>query len=293
MTQPPAPRLNHRVFGINHYICPAHVGLVDFLDTAAAHGFAGIGLTERALEEMPLAQLRRELAARDLGVTSVNSAGYFLNDDAEAARRQAERNRWLIECSAELQAAALNVIVGGLGQARGTLTLEQARLRASEALAALHRDVVKADLKIIVEPMHPLGLWIRGCYNSLRQVEDAIRGMSNALINLDLYHSWWDPDLLSFIERDDSPLGMIQLCDVGNFGNDGMARRIPPGEGVIDLAPLLDACLRRVRRPILEVELFAIQLPDRALGELLGTTVDYLNALSGVPTFSRQEVTPR
>jgi sugar phosphate isomerase/epimerase len=279
MTYPPAARLTHRIFGINHYICPAHIGLVDFLDAAAAHGFAGVGLTERALEEMPPAQLRRELAARDLGVTSVNSAGYFLNDDAAAARRQAERNRWLIECSVELQAAGMNVIVGGLGQARGTLTLEQARLRANEALAALHADVAQAGLKMMVEPMHPLALWIRGCHNSLRQAEDAIRGMSNASINLDLYHSWWDPDLISFIERDDSPLGMLQLCDAGNFGDDGMARRIPAGEGVIDLAPLLAACLRRTRRPILEVELFAIQLPGRALGELLGATVAYLNAL--------------
>ncbi len=278
MTQTSVPRLDRDFFGVGHYICPAQVSLIEFLDAAAARGFSGIGLTERALEEMPAASIRNELKARNLRVTSVNSAGYFLKSGSDAERQNA-RNQWILECAAELGDAPVNVIVGGVGQGLG-LNLDAARARALEALHALHAKAAALGLHMIVEPVHPNGIWQKGCFNSLRQVEQAIAGLSNATINLDIFHSWWDADLGSVIADDSRPLGMFQMCDVGAFTQDGVGQRLPLGEGIVDVPSLLGTCLRRKRRPLFEVELFAIQLPDRALTDLLDQSVQYLNALN-------------
>ncbi len=273
----PPPRLTCDSIGIGHYICPPHVALIDFLDAATARGFCGVGLTERAMEEMPAATLRNELKARSLRVTSVNSAGYFLRAGSEA-ERQAARNQWILDYAAELGEAPVNVIVGGVGQGLG-LTLEAARARALEALAALHARAVALGLALIVEPVHPNGIWQKGCLNSLRQVEQAIAGLADATINLDIFHSWWDPELGAILADDNRPLGMFQMCDVGAFTDEGVAQRVPLGEGIVDIPSLLRTCLRRPRRPLLEVELFAAQLPDRALTDLLDQSVRYLNTL--------------
>lgn len=273
----PPPRLACDFVGIGHYICPPQVTLIDFLDAATARGFYGIGLTERAMQEMPAAALRSELKARSLRVTSVNSAGYFLRAGSEA-EQQAARNQWILDYAAELGEAPVNVIVGGIGQGLG-LPLEAARARALEALAALHARAIALGLALIVEPMHPNSLWQRGCLNSLRQVEQAIAGLADTTINLDIFHSWWDPELGAMLADDSRPVGVFQMCDVGAFSDEGVARRVPLGEGVVDIPGLLRTCLRRQRRPLLEVELFAAQLPDRTLTDLLDQSVRYLNAL--------------
>lgn len=271
------PRLERGLFGISHYICPPQVSLIAFLDDAAARGFSGVGLAERALEEMPAPALRMELKARRLRITSVNSAGYFLRAGSDADQ-QAARNQWILDYAAELGDAPVNVIVGGLGQGLD-LDLDAARARAGEALAALHERAVRLGLPMIVEPMHPNSLWQRGCFNTLRQVEQAIAGFSNATINVDIFHSWWDPDLRPLMADDNRPLGVFQMCDAGAFTQDGVARRVPLGEGVVDIRGLLALCLRRKERPLLEVELFATQLPGRAMSDLLDQTVHYLNAI--------------
>ncbi|MES2534649.1 MAG: sugar phosphate isomerase/epimerase family protein [Pseudomonadota bacterium] len=271
--------LRHRLFHLNHYICPADVSLIEFLDLAVGYGFRGVGLTVRALQEISPRMLKKELAARNLGISSVNSAGYFLNDIPELARKQAEQNVWLIECVAELEDGALNVIPGGLGQARGKLTLEQARLRANEDLAALHVQAQRAGVALMVEPVHPLSIWTKSCVNTLQETVAGIRGLSGAGVTLDLFHSWWDPDLMSFIERSESAFGVLQICDVGNFLDDGLPRRIPLGEGVLDVPALLMASLRRSRPPKIEVELFAHLLPPNPLTVWLDKSVTYLNKL--------------
>ncbi|MGD9946218.1 MAG: sugar phosphate isomerase/epimerase family protein [Burkholderiaceae bacterium] len=254
---------------LNHYICPPGLGLLDFLDLAVAHGFVGVGLTERALQELDTVRLAEALRERGLSISSVNSAGYFLYGDAERARQQAERNRWLIDCCALLGGAPLNVIVGGLGHTDGTLRLAAARQRAHEQWLGFAGQAAAAGVPLLFEPIHPLGMWLKGCVHSLQESEEFVRGVPGAAITLDCFHSWWDAALPDFLARDDSPLALVQICDVAAMGEDSIPQRVPPGEGVLDLGPLLRDCLRRRLPPCLELELFAAQLKGRDLGDVL------------------------
>ncbi|MGE0315233.1 MAG: sugar phosphate isomerase/epimerase family protein [Lautropia sp.] len=268
-----------RIYSISHYLCPPDLALLPFLDAVVASGFVGVGLTERALEEVAPRVLRRELAARGLSVSSVNSAGYFLHADPAAAGRQAQRNAWLVQCAAELDGAPLNVIVGGLGHAGGSLTLAQARRKAGACLGQLGSQAHAVGVPLLFEPIHPIGMWAKGCVHSLRQSLDMIAAMPATRVNLDLFHSWWDEDVEDFLSRDDRPLGLLQICDVAPLGQDDAPRRVPLGEGVLDIEGLLRAALSRTQRPAIEVELFAFQMPARRFDDVLASTVSQLDAL--------------
>ena len=262
-------------YSISHYLCPPGLGLVDFLDRIAVRGFGGTGLTLRALEELPTPALRRELAARGLGVTSVNSAGYFLNDDPALAAAQERRNLWLLEKTRDLDAHALNVIVGGPGQ--GRMALAEARSRAIDALYRLAVRAETLGVRLIVEPVHPAAIWLKGCLNTIRQVEDAIQGLRNAAINVDLFHSWWDPDLERAIGAPRVPVGLVQICDLYAPDDGGPPRRAPFGEGNVDLGGFMELARKCAADIPVEVELFADQMPGRALDPILDSAVAFLS----------------
>ena len=116
-------------FAVNHYLCPRSLAVPGFLAHLGGHGFSGVGLTQAALLELPAAPLRQELREHGLRISSVNTAGFFLQD-GDAGRDQAARNTALLRSAAEV-GAALNVIAGG----SATLSLPEARARAAEQLA--------------------------------------------------------------------------------------------------------------------------------------------------------------
>jgi sugar phosphate isomerase/epimerase len=268
-----------RFYSLNHYICPANVSLPSFLDTAVTYGFVGVGLTERALAEAPPERLREELAARGLTVTSVNSAGHFLHADPDAARRQRSQNDFLVAAAHELGDVPLNVYSGGLGQALGRMSLPEARQHASEGLQELHAAMSRVGVPMLFEPMHPMAIWQRSVFNSIADTEALIEGMSASSVNLDLFHSWWDADIDRFIAQPGDSLGLVQICDVDMSASDAIPRRVPLGEGVVEIPRLVRAVRSRPNPPLIEVELFAFQLEHRDFAQVLDSTVSYLERL--------------
>lgn len=254
---------------INAYLRPADMALPAFLDRVAAHGFCGVGLTQRALDDMTLPALRRELRARELAVSSLNSAGYFVADDM---RPHAARNLALLDTAAALGAHALNVIVG----ATPALPLREARARAAEGLSWLAGEAAARGVTLVLEPLHPNTAQLRSCLNTLAQCAALAPGMP---VNLDYFHLWWDPDLDGLTDGAGPPLGLVQVCDVGGgLPDGGLPRRLPLDEGLLQ-AGWRDLVARvRARWPAvsIELELFADQLPGRDIDPILADTARLL-----------------
>jgi len=106
---------------INAYICPQDMPVEALFPMAVAAGASAVGLTARAVDDISLDRLRSLLDEHGLAVSSLNSAGYFLYDDAAAIGQQRARNQRLIELAAQLQAHTLVVITGGLAHGTGSL----------------------------------------------------------------------------------------------------------------------------------------------------------------------------
>ncbi|WP_414475492.1 sugar phosphate isomerase/epimerase family protein [Microvirga sp. M2] len=261
-------------FSVNHYVSPGGMSLQEFLDKARNSGFEAVGLTESALRAQPPPALLAMLKARGLRVSSINTAGFFLQE-GDAAREQERRNAWLLEQAAGCAGSALNIIVGG----STALDLPDAREAAASGLAAFAREARRAGVQLVVEPLHFLNVRTKSCFNTIGQMEILFDRVPDLMLNADLYHLWWDPDLERLLSGDSVPIGLFQICDVAIPDGESVPRRVPLGEGFVPWVSHVRAVRRAFPTVPIELELFADQLPGRRLDDLLSDSSTLLSTL--------------
>lgn len=260
-------------FSVNHYLCPHPMDLVTFLDRLRSEGFTGVGLTEAALRSLPLSVIKQELSARGLALTSLNTAGFFLQE-GDAARAQELRNATLLQQAAECQ-GALNVIVGG----SSSLPLTDARELAADRLALFAREARDMGVQLIVEPLHPMNVRTKSCFNTIRQMEVLFDRIPDLTLNADLFHLWWDPDLERLLSGASIPIGLFQICDIAIPEGELIPRRVPLGEGFVPWSDYINIARKAFPLAPIELELFADQLPGRNLEALLSESASMLTTL--------------
>ena len=257
-------------FSMGHYLCPDDVDLNVFLDKLCAAGFTSVALTQNALQDRTLADVVRSVRDHGLGVSSVNSAGFFLYE-GDAARQQDTVNAQLLEVTAAFPEARLNVIVGG----SDTLPLREARQRATERLVGFAEQARAAHVQLVVEPLSYMNVRGKSCFNSIRQMEYLVQDIPDLQLTADLMHLWYDPDLEKLLSGGSVPVGLFQICDV-LVGANGIPARVPLNEGFLPWETYLQIVAQAFPAVPLEAELFISQLPGRDYEALL---VDSARAL--------------
>ncbi len=251
----------HLPISISHYLCPADWPLPRFLNAVAERGFSGVALTERALTEMPVECIRRELRERKLSISSLNSAGFF-TWQGEKRNWQERRNRDLLDWSVALDRAPLNLIVGGTGEQ----PLAHARSMVLEAIGPFVQEADRLGVPLMLEPLHPLRVRDKSCINTLADYERLQSSYPSLRLTLDLFHAWWDPDVeRAFVDHGDR-IGVLQICDIID---DGVPRRVPLDEGFLDWRSFVQQARKSFPQVSVELELFADQLPGRDVEEIL------------------------
>jgi sugar phosphate isomerase/epimerase len=256
---------------VSHYLCPQDLPLTAFLDVAREQGFGGVALTCRSLEEMPAKAIRAELEARDLVVSSVNSAGYFLDAAGEPSAAQQRDNERLLRMTEALGSGALNVIVGSSTR----LPLALARPRALEGLRAFARQAAEIGVPLVLEPLNPLHATGRSCLNTISQALAWLDGLPGTMLTVDFFHSWWDPALPDVLTKP-APVGLFQLCDVAIDSHSGLYTRVPLGEGQMEGLAWLPAVREHRPTVLVELELFAQQMPERSALDVLAACAQRL-----------------
>ena len=232
----------------NQYVCPDGYGVERFLEEAATAGFRQVALTRAALAEMTPARLRQAVERRDLSVTTLNSAGYFTWENPEQRKAQDTENRTLVAAAAELRAKALCVITGGAAEQPD---LSTARHRIAEGLAELDALAAREGVHLGLEPIHPKDVATKGCMNTIAQARAMVAPLACTGLIIDLFHSWWDPDLGSIAS--DAGVHVLQVCNVTRD-----IRRSPAlDRGMLDVRRAIeDFCGVGFNGPI-EFEIFA------------------------------------
>ena len=252
---------------VNFYICPPDLGLAQFCALAERAGAQAVGLTLRALDEMPIAAIRTLLKRHGLAVSSLNSAGYFLYGDAELARGQAKRNAQLITSAAELEAQTLVVIAGGI--AHGTSALREARAQVTEGIGELARAAAPHGVNLGLEMIHPLGVLQKGCINTIASALALAREHNNLGLTLDFFHSWWDPDLYLLIETAVDKIRLVQFCNIAAPDDPAQFVREEAGQGLIEVASLLADIRAAGFGGYFEFEMFPEHLRGRAAAAMI------------------------
>jgi sugar phosphate isomerase/epimerase len=134
-------------------------------------------------------------------------------------------------------------------------------------------------MPLAIEPLHPMYAADRACVNSLRHALDICDrldpGRSGMLgIALDVYHVWWDHELLEQIERIGCErLLAFHVCDWLVPTTDLLNDRGMMGDGVIEIPLLRAAVEAQAFGGYVEVEIFSDKWWSRSMDEVLATCI--------------------
>jgi sugar phosphate isomerase/epimerase len=189
-----------------------------------------------------------------LSVSSLCRGGWFSAPTAEERRARVQDNRVAIEEAATLGAPVL-VIVSGPANGQ---TLEDARATVLDGLLEVLPDAEKAGVVLGIEPLHPMYAAERSVVVTLRQANDIVDRLSSdaAGVVVDAFHVWWDPELMTQIERARGKIVGFHVSDWPVPLPGILMGRAMMGDGVIELRAMRQAVDAAGYGGPIEVEIF-------------------------------------
>ena len=138
----------------------------------------------------------------------------------------------------------------------------------------------QASMPLAIEPLHPAYAADRACVNTTKQALDICdrldpqrTGMLG--VALDVYHIWWDPEVLAQIARAGRDrLLAFHVCDWLVPTRDILNDRGMMGDGVIDIKGLRAAVEAAGFAGYCEIEIFSNDWWQRPMDEVLRTCIE-------------------
>lgn len=240
--------------------------VAEAVQACARHGLPAIGLWREPVADAGLARSAALVRSTGLRVSSLCRGGFFT-----AADGWREENRRAIDEAAQLGAATLVLVVGGLPA--GSRDLAGARARVGDGLAELAPYAADAGVVLSVEPLHPMYCADRAVLSTLAQAVDLGEAHDVGVV-VDTFHVWWDPDVLTHIARAGARIASFQLADfLTPLPADVLLGRAHMGDGHINFPPLVEAVEAAGYAGDIEVEIFNAAVwaadPDEVIGEVV------------------------
>jgi sugar phosphate isomerase/epimerase len=189
-----------------------------------------------------------------LRVSSLCRGGWFSAPTAKEQRERIADNRVAIEEAAMLGAPVL-VIVSGPANGQ---TLQDARATVLDGLMEVLPDAEKAGVILGVEPLHPMYAAERSVVVTLKQANDIVEKIGSPAtgIVIDAFHVWWDPEVMTQIERARGKIVGFHVSDWPVPLPGILMGRAMMGHGVIELRRLRQAVDATGYDGPIEVEIF-------------------------------------
>ena len=163
-----------------------------------------------------------------------------------------------IDVAAELRAETLTIVVGGL--LPGSRSIEDSLKAVSDIVGRAADYAEAAEVKLALEPLHPVYAGNRSCLVTVRDAVDMCNRIGHAYVGIaiDVYHVWWDLSLKEQLAR--IPSGRIfgfHLCDWLADTKDVLLDRGMMGDGVADVKELRRLVEGAGYSGLCEVEIFS------------------------------------
>lgn len=275
---------DHRWLSLNTATVRKQGDLVQIIDACAKHGIRAIDPWRDQVASVGLGRAVRAVRDAGLDLSGYCRGGMFTSD---AARRGEVRddNRRCVDEAKALGAPCIVLVVGGLPQysrpgSEASKDLVAARGQVEEALADMLDYAKQAKLPLAIEPLHPAYAADRACVNTTKQALDICDrldpGRSGMLgVALDVYHIWWDPELMEQIARAGKDrLLAFHVCDWLVPTRDILNDRGMMGDGVIDIKSARAAVEAQGYAGYCEIEIFSNDWWGRPMDEVLQTCIE-------------------
>jgi len=234
------------------------------IETVARFGFGGICPWRRDLEGQNVGAISRRIRQAGLKVSGFCRSTYIPAATRDEFLANVEDNRQAINQAAALGAACFVLVVGSLPA--GSRNLAGARDQVAEGVALMLEHARDVDMRLALEPLHPMYANDRSCLNTLAQaldmadaVESAPEGAPMLGVAVDVYHVWWDPDLWANIKRAGEARRILafHVCDWLVPTRDLLTDRGMMGDGVVDIPLIRSAVEAAGYADQVEVEIFS------------------------------------
>ncbi|MEV0199229.1 sugar phosphate isomerase/epimerase [Nonomuraea sp. NPDC050691] len=263
--------------------------VAEAVDGCVRHGLEAIGLWRQEVAAQGLAESAKLVREAGLRVSSLCRGGFLTagglpgEEGRRAFAEALDDNRRAVDEAAELGAACLVMVVGGLpGVVPGepmtgpvSRDVAGARERVAEGLAELAPYAGERGVKLALEPLHPVYCADRAVLSTLEQAVDLCLPypVEQVGVVVDTFHVWWDPRLFEHIARAGERIASYQVCDfLHPLPADVLLGRGMMGDGVIDFAPITRAVLEAGYTGDVEVEIFNADVwaadPDEVLATM-------------------------
>ena len=254
------------------------------LQACVERGIRAVSPWRDQVQAAGLSSIAKMVREHGLQLSGYCRGGMFPAADAAGLAAARDDNRRAVDEAAQLGAACLVLVVGGLpGALQGRAAhkdIALARNQVRDGIGELLEYARTAQMPLAIEPLHPMYAADRACINTMEQALDVCdeldSGKTGALgVAVDVYHVWWDPKLQQQIARAGKErLLAFHVCDWMTPTNDLLNDRGMMGDGVIDIPRIRGWVEAHGFAGYSEVEIFSTgnwwQLPH---GEVLDTCI--------------------
>lgn len=205
------------------------------VDAYSSVGVKGISVWRHVIEPIGSKEAGKIIRDHGMSVPAVVRGGFFTSLHAAARSVALDMNRACIDEAREIDAEMVVLVVG----ATPGLPLEDARKQVAEGIAALVPHAKSANVKLAIEPLHPMYAADKSCINRMTDARRVCRIVGDPIVGIavDVYHVWWDPDLEREIKLagESGLIFAFHICDWLANTKDLLTDRGLMGEGVVDI----------------------------------------------------------
>jgi len=218
-----------------HTITTKPWALPEAVEKYAAAGVKGISVWQNATEGIGPKRAGEIIRSAGLEIVSYVRGGFFPHTSSAGRAQAIDHNKKLLEEAATLGAPMIVLVCG----ASPDQSLDISRKQIHEGIEAILPLAEKLNVKLAIEPLHPMYAADRSAINTLGQANDMAELFKSAHVGVavDVYHLWWDQDLEREISRcgANNNLFAYHVCDWKVNTIDLLNDRGLMGEGCIDL----------------------------------------------------------
>ena len=275
---------DHRWLSLNTATVRRQGDLVAIVEACARHGIRAIDPWRDQVAAIGLDRAARAVRDAGLELSGYCRGGMFTSDAARRGEVRDDNRRAVDEASA-LGAPCVVLVVGGLPQysrpgSEVSKDIAAARTQVEDAIAEMLDYASAAGMPLAIEPLHPAYAADRACVNTTKQALDICDRLdpqrSGMLgVALDVYHIWWDPEVLAQIARAGKDrLLAFHVCDWLVPTTDILNDRGMMGDGVIDIKRLRAAVEAEGFAGYSEIEIFSNAWWDKPMDQVLRTCIE-------------------
>ena len=237
-------------------------------------GVKGISVWRQYLEGRDIAQTGKMLKDHGLEVVSLVRGGFFPSTSSAKRAAAIDDNKKAVDEAAALGAPMIVLVCGAdPGQ-----SLETSREQIQEGIENVLPYAIANNVKLAIEPLHPMYADTRSAVNTLGQANDMAEAISSDHVGVaaDVYHLWWDPNLEQELLRcgRNGHLYAFHICDWMSPSTDFLNDRGLMGEGCIPVQKIRGWAEAAGFNGFNEVEIFSDRWWARDQKEFLDRIVE-------------------